>query len=268
MSLADDDFRTGGRTLAVVPVVRSAAALLVRNLVGFGAIAALLVGLPWLLDAALSDSPLLAGALGSWGRFMGLFRQVLLLLAFISILYGAFSDLSGAPRGAGAMLMRGLRVILPVTGMYLLLAAFLLIATLAMVLLERSGIGDGASYRVAIALFFVLLGIAFVRWFAVIPVVVVEGAAVGPFRRNAALVRGNAAALLPLYLLLLAVNLAVYLPGMLFPESMFWTTGPWLGVGIAAGMVNIAFGAAASAVIYAALVRAQEGQDAVAGVFD
>lgn len=267
MSWADDDFQTG-RTLAVVPVVRSAAALLVRNLAGFGAIAALLAGLPWLLDVALPDSSPLAGDLGRWGRLAGLFRQVLLLLAFISILYGAFSDLSGAPRGAGAMLMRGLRVILPVTGMYLLLAAFLLIATLAMVLLERFGIDDGVSYRVAIALFFLLLGIAFVRWFAVIPVVVIEGAAAGPFRRNAALVRGNAAALLRLYLLLLVMNLAVYLPAMLFPQSLFWTTGPWLGVGIAAGMVNIAFGAAASAVIYAALVRAKEGQDTVADVFD
>jgi MFS family permease len=231
----------------------------VRNIVPFGILTVLMLGVPQLAFLAMgisSSNPALAVMAGDWSglAMAGIVFVVMFLAIFVlygALVFGTFRDLSGNRASIGELISRGLARTLPLLAVSIL--AFLGLMLGAMLLIVP---------------FFILA----CMWAVVVPANVVEGAGViDSFKRSATLTSGYRWHIFGLGILyyVFAIVLGLVLVAVILLTSKIV---PHLGdvVSFLINAATTAFFSVSLTVIYAELRRVKEGASVteIARVFD
>lgn len=245
--------------------------VIARNIVPFGIMVLLLVGIPgilmsWLQATNVATTGLATGAAFNRGLLSGGFGLVNLALVGVlqaSIVYGSICDLEGKRPTVGELLSQGIRTAAPAIGINILF---------------------GLSVVLGLCLVVVPGMIAACVWIAALPAGVVERTGVfGAFSRSGELTRGSRwriFAMLLVYGLILMIiefavlrlsgGLAVRMPGAPGTPVSPFAQLPVLLVQLVINVINYLIVTTGVAVIYQELRTIREGVTPadLAGVFD
>lgn len=233
-----------GEAFNIGRVIRRTFGLISRNWAPFSVLGALFSGLPYLLILVALPATLSAAA--NAGAFLLPFTSfglgaVYLLAAMVlqaALTRASIDELSGGRISLSAAFRAGFAALLPMLGLALLMVFFAVVAVFGIGLVGgMAALGAGYGLIVVVALALVVSAVyLFVRWIAVVPVVVVERpGAIQSLRRSSALTEGHRWAILGivvLYVVALSVLQAVL--DALLPAVELQLIGSPLSAGVIA----------------------------------
>lgn len=269
---------TSNQAFRVGDVVTQSIQTTIRNIVPFGVVALIAVGIITVLFMLISTvfglSMMMPGQMDpSMGMtafgtssligiaIFGLLAFAIYMLVVAAIVYGTVQDLRGQPVGIGGLLASAVNLVAPALGTVIVLIGVLLAAEIVAYILKYIPILG----PIATLVMFAFLNISL--WVA-IPVAVVERPGpVASLQRSFALTTGNRWKILGIFLLVAAIIVGIVIVMVIF-AFISQTIAMILSLLLYAGL--FIFGAVLSAVGYYKLRVAKEGADIgdIAKVFD